>query len=128
MAVVLYRIGDFFQSVAVFFGQGFYGFAHGDGRCVGGIGGKEDAVSRAGHKCHKADDDNNAHCRARARCKNRCKAVQIGKKMPNCRAYRHSRFACTSCNLLRGKPYFLRTGLLLRLGRYTAHSFICGGV
>ncbi|MFR2115910.1 MAG: hypothetical protein ACLS45_01220 [Subdoligranulum sp.] len=55
LAVVLYGIGDFFQPVAVFFGQGVYGFAHGDGRCVGGIGGKEDAVSRAGHKRHKAD-------------------------------------------------------------------------
>ena len=64
LAVVLYGVGDFFQSVAVFCRQGFYGFAHGDGRCVGGIGGKEDAVSRAGHKCHKADDDNNAQCRA----------------------------------------------------------------
>ena len=128
MAVVLYRVGDFFQSVAVFFGQGFYGFAHGDGRCVGGIGGKEDAVSRAGDKCHKADDDNNAQRRTCARCKNGCKAVQIGKKIPNCRAHRHSRSACTSRSLLHGKPYFLRMGLHLRLGHYTAHSFICGGV
>ena len=56
---MLYRVGDFFQSVAVFFRQGFYGFAHGYGRCVGGIGGKKDAVSRTGDKCHKADYDNN---------------------------------------------------------------------
>lgn len=35
----------------------FYGFAHGDGRCVGGIGGKKDAVGRAGNKRYKADDD-----------------------------------------------------------------------
>lgn len=45
MAVVLYGVGDFFQSVAVFCRQGVYGFAHGDGRCVGRIGGKKDAVS-----------------------------------------------------------------------------------
>ena len=47
--------------------------------------------------------------------------------MPYCRAHRHSRSACTSRSLLRGKPYFLRMGLHLRLGHYTAHSFICGG-
>ena len=55
LAVVLYCLGDFFQPVAVFCRQGFYGFAHGDGRCVGGIGGKKDAVGRAGNKRYKAD-------------------------------------------------------------------------
>ena len=102
LAVVLYRVGDFFQSVAVFFRQGFYGFAHGYGRCVGGIGGKKDAVSRAGHKRHKADDDNNAKRRTCARCKNRYKAVQFGKKVSNCRVHRHSRSACTTHSLLHG--------------------------
>ena len=53
--------------------------------------------------------------------------MQIGKKVPNCRAHRHSRFACAARDLLRGKPYFLRTGLHLCLGYYAAHSFICGG-
>ena len=66
LAVVLYCLGDFFQPVAVFCRQGFYGFAHGDGRCVGGIGGKKDAVGRAGNKRYKADDDNNAKCHADA--------------------------------------------------------------
>ncbi len=127
LAVVLYGIGDFFQPVAVFFGQGVYGFAHGDGRCVGGISGKENAVSRAGDKCHKATDDNNAKRRSYARCKNCCKAVQIGKKMTYSRAHRHSRSACAVRSLLCGKPYFLRTVLHLCLGCYAAHSFICGG-
>ena len=94
---------------------------------MGGIGGKEDAVSRAGDKCHKATDDNNAKRRSYARCKNGCKAVQAGKKVPNCRAYCHSRSACAVRSLLCGKPYFLRTVLHLCLGGYAAHSLICGG-
>ena len=47
--------------------------------------------------------------------------------MPDSRAYRHRCSACAARNLLRGKPYFLRTGLHLRLGRHTAHSLILGG-
>ena len=64
LAVVLYGVGDFFQSIAVFFVQGFYRFLDSDCICAGGICGKKDAVSRAGHKRHKADDDNDAECHA----------------------------------------------------------------
>ena len=53
--------------------------------------------------------------------------MQIGKKVPNCRAHRHSRSACAVRSLLCGKPYFLRTVLHLCLGGYAAHSFGCGG-
>ena len=56
LAVMLYRVGDCFQSVAVFCCQGFYCLLHGNCVGVGGIGGKKDAIGRAGHKGHKADD------------------------------------------------------------------------
>ena len=56
LAVMLYRIGDFFQPVAVFCCQCFYCLLHGNCVGVGGIGGKKDAIGRAGHKGHKADD------------------------------------------------------------------------
>ena len=59
LAVVLYGIGDFFQPVAVFCRQGFYGFLHCDSIFIGRICGKKDAIGRAGHKRHKADYDNN---------------------------------------------------------------------
>ena len=64
--------------------------------------GKVQCLSRAGHKRHKADDDNNAKRRTCARCKNRYKAVQFGKKVSNCRVHRHSRSACTTHSLLHG--------------------------
>ena len=99
LAVVLYGVGDFFQSVAVFRRQGFYGFAHGDGRCVGGIGGKKDAVSRAGHKRHKADNDYNTKRHADACGDGYNQAVQAGKKMTYSRAHRHSCSACAARSL-----------------------------
>lgn len=88
---MLYRVGDFFQSVAVFCRQGFYGFAHGDGRCVWRIGGKKDAVSRAGNKRHKADDNNDAKCHADAYGNGRNKPVEAGEKVSYGRAYRCNR-------------------------------------
>ena len=124
---MLYGIGDFFQPVAVFFGQGVYGFAHGDGRCVGGIGGKKDAVGRAGYKRHKADDNNNTECHANPCSNGRDKTVQADKKMPYCRAHRHSRLAGAAGGFLDSKPHLTGTGLHLCLGCYAPHSFICGG-
>ena len=56
LAVVLYGVGDFFQPVAVFCCQCFYCLLHGNCVGVGGIGGKKDAIGRAGHKGHKTDD------------------------------------------------------------------------
>ena len=53
---MLYGVGDFFQPVAVFCCQCFYCLLHGNCVGVGGIGGKKDAIGRAGHKGHKADD------------------------------------------------------------------------
>ncbi len=101
--------------------------SHGNGRCVGGIGGKKDAVSRAGHKRHKADDNNNTKCHADACGNGRNKAVQAGKKMPYCRAHRHSRLAGAAGGFLDSKLHLTGTGLHLCLGCYAPHSFICGG-
>ena len=50
---MLYAVGDFFQPVAVFCCQCFYCLLHGNCVGVGGIGGKKDAIGRAGHKGYK---------------------------------------------------------------------------
>ena len=127
LAVVLYGIGDFFQSVAVFCCQCFYCLLHGNCVGVGGIGGKKDAVGRAGDKCHKADDNNNTECHANPCSNGRDKTVQADKKMPYCRADRHSRLAGAAGGFLDSKLHLTGTGLHLCLGCYAPHSFICGG-
>jgi len=53
--------------------------------------------------------------------------VQIGKKIPNCRAHCSNRLAGVCDGFLDGKLYLASVGLHLRLGRHTAHSLICGG-
>ena len=124
---MLYRIGDFFQSVAVFCCQCFYCLLYGNCVGVGGIGGKKDAIGRAGHKGHKADNNNNAECHANPCSNGRDKTVQTDKKMPYCRAHRHSRLAGAAGGFLDSKLHLTCTGLHLCLGCYAPHSFICGG-
>ena len=53
--------------------------------------------------------------------------MQIGKKIPNCRAHCSNRLAGVCDGSLDGKLYLASVGLHLRLGRHTAHSLICGG-
>ena len=53
--------------------------------------------------------------------------MQIGKKIPNCRAHCSNRLAGVCDGFLDGKLYLASVGLHLRLGRHTAHSLICGG-
>ena len=127
LAVMLYGVGDFFQPVAVFYCQCFYCLLYGNCVGVGGIGGKKDAIGRAGHKGHKADDNNNAECHANPCSNGRDKTVQADKKMPYCRAYRHSRLAGAAGGFLDSKLHLTGTGLHLCLGCYAPHSFICGG-
>ena len=127
LAVMLYGVGDFFQPVAVFCCQCFYCLLHGNCVGVGGIGGKKDAIGRAGHKGHKADDNNNTECHANPCSNGRDKTVQADKKMPYCRAHRHSRLAGAAGGFLDSKLHLTGTGLHLCLGCYAPHSFICGG-
>ena len=124
---MLYGVGDFFQPVAVFYCQCFYCLLYGNCVGVGGIGGKKDAIGRAGHKGHKADDNNNAECHANPCSNGRDKTVQADKKMPYCRAYRHSRLAGAAGGFLDSKLHLTGTSLHLCLGCYAPHSFICGG-
>ncbi len=84
---MLYAVGDFFQPVAVFCCQCFYCLLHGNCVGVGGIGGKKDAIGRAGHKGHKADDNNDAKCHADAYGNGRNKAVEAGEKVSYGRAH-----------------------------------------
>ena len=126
LAVMLYGVGDFFQSIAVFRRQRLYRLLDGDGICTGRIGGKEDAVGRAGDKCHKADDNNDAKCHADAYGNGRNKAVEAGEKVSYGRAYCSNHLAGVCGGFLDGKLHLASVSLHLRLGRYAPHSFICG--
>ena len=126
LAVVLYCIGDFFQSVAVFRRQRLYRLLDGDGICTGRIGGKKDAVGRTGHKCHKTDDNDNAECHADAYGNGRNKAVEAGEKVSYGRAYRCNRPAGIAGSFLDSKLYLAGAGMHLCLSCYAPHSFIFG--
>ena len=123
----MYGVRDFFQPVTVFPRESLQSFLHGNGVFVWSIGGKKDAIGRAGHKRHKADDNYNAECHADACDNGRDKAAQTGEKMPDGRAHRRSGLTGVGGGFLHGKLHLAGAGLHLGLSCYVPHSFICGG-
>ena len=84
-------------------------------------------VSQTEAQRPQADDNNNTECHANPCSNGRDKTVQADKKMPYCRAHRHSRLAGAAGGFLDSKLHLTGTSLHLCLGCYAPHSFICGG-
>ena len=115
---MLYGIRDFLQPVTVFPRKCLYSLLHCDGIFIGRICGKKDAIGRAWHKRHKADDKNDAKRHADSSGNDYDKVVQAGKKMADSRVHCRNRLAGVSSGLSDGKLHLVGTSLHLCLERH----------